>query len=160
MNSELNQRYFEIRDFFVPIVQKYAEENGDEIGASLDSVKDPKVREFFLTHEFCRNWIADLAVPYTLDYAYDCEGREINKLAELYTSTEFGPVMFEKELFCFAESTAGSTWVVSLATGKVFKMLASWNGEREMSEYIEHSWDSFFALIDDIKKTGLEYTVQ
>lgn len=152
MGSELIDRYPEIRDFFLPRIAEHSQ----NLGAKIEDIENEKVRTFFSTHEFCESWIADLSVDSRIAYALDCEGMEVNKLAELYTMTEFGSVMFANELFCFAESSSGGPWVVSLKTGEVFKMLPTWSYEEEMSACVDYSWESFSSLIDHIKRTGLE----
>jgi len=144
----------------LPSLQKVAALTGTTLGAKLEDIENKQAREFFGSHEFCKNWVSDLAVSSVVDYAYDCEGMEVNKLGKLYTLTEFGSVMFKNELFCFAVSTSGGPWVVYLKTGKVSKMAPSWHHENEMSDYVEHSWNGFPNLIEDIKKTGLEYTIE
>ena len=102
--KKIDEQYLQVREFFLPRMKEMV---GESLGAKLSDIESQLVRDFFNSYEFCKNWIADLAVPDVYDYAYDGEGIAVNKLAELYTMTEFGPILFERELFAFATSTSG-----------------------------------------------------
>jgi hypothetical protein len=150
MNEKLVSEFSSIRDFFRPRI----EEKTKIVSLSISDVQDKRVRELFSKSQFCKMWLSELSVVGWARLAFDCECHTLKEMEEVYVDTEFGSVLFDEELFCFAITTGGGFWLVSLRDGHIDLVDGTSSDVANLD--VEKSWESFADLIFDIEETNLK----
>jgi hypothetical protein len=150
MSENLVAEFDSIRAFFKPRM----EEKTKILNLKLSDARNDRVRQFFSQYEFCKLWLGNLSVEGWARLAFNCECQTLQEMEEVYVDTEFGSVLFDKELFCFAITADGGFWVVSLKDGHV-DLVDGTSSDSENLD-VEKSWDSFASFIKDIEDSNLE----
>jgi hypothetical protein len=120
----------------------------------LSDVRDEKVRVFFSKYRFCQLWLAEMSIAENQSsIAFNLESQSLKYIEMMYTRTEFGGLLFAKNLFVFALGADGCVWVVSMDDGHI-DLIDGTNSVDGRLDVI-HSWDGFASLIENIERTDL-----
>ena len=143
-------------EWLLPHMKQHAAVVKSPIGQSLDGVALDALRSFCQDHVFARRWIEECCPDLgdgKLRIGTDCDPLPIQGIEEAYTENEQSQAMLDLKLFCFAYAGDGELFVISMDSGKVYRMVHQWRIEEAPFEnWVSEEWRDMPEFLKSVKE--------